>query len=90
MEHFFTPDEKMDSTTIKMTIAGLIAQLQVSDSLYVPPVPVVDRVNRAKRYQIDPALIHQKRIRINKILPQKQPAMILYENTVNDSILINY
>ena len=89
VEHFFTNDEKADSTAVKITIAGLIAQLQVADSIYVPPTPTIDRLKRAKKYQIDPSIIKAKRRQLNKGQPK-----INNINSVNsaiiDSILNNF
>ena len=86
IEHFFTPDEKIDTTTIKSTIAGLIAQLQLSDSLYVPPVPVINRIHRAKKYKIDPNVVRDKLRGLERVQPKVKPLNSL-SSAVIDSIV---
>ena len=86
IEHFFTSDEKIDSTTIKSTIAILIAQLQLSDSLYVPPVPVINRIQRAKKYKIDPNVVKDKLRRLERGQP-KVKALNSLNSEVIDSII---
>ena len=66
IEHFFTTPEMVDSVTIKAAIAKLIAQLSISDSLYVPPPVVVDKIRRARLYNIDQDSIKAEKRRIRK------------------------
>ena len=78
INHVFTESEKTDTTTIKATIATLAAKLGQIDSLYAPtPIVVVDKIRRAKKFQIDPNLIKSERRRIDKLIK-------------NDTIKLNY
>lgn len=68
IEHFFTTTEMVDSGSIKSAIVRLIAQLSINDSLYVAPPMVVDKIRRARRFNIDQDSIQAERRRIRRAM----------------------
>lgn len=61
LEHFFTPDEKLD---IPGAISDLVAQLSVMDDEYVAPTPTVSKLSDLDNLVIDDAVVKAKKIKI--------------------------
>lgn len=66
LEHFFDENEKLD---VKGTIEKLVAQLEIMDSEYVAPLPVID-----KKADLENITIDSKKVALQKtaILEAKQ------------------
>ena len=84
VEHFFTHDEKVDSSTVKLAIAKLFSALELNDSLYVPPPVVVNWIERAKRYNIDRDVIRAEKRRLRKQLRAAQ--LIIKSDIANEEV----
>lgn len=54
LEHFFTESEKLDKAG---TIEKLVAELEIIDSGYVAPLPIIDKLGEVADLEIKPANI---------------------------------
>ena len=64
VEHFFTDAERKDSVTIKKTIEGLVAQLELKDESYQAPETFYSRIENANKIKLDTANIHREKMRL--------------------------
>jgi len=61
IEHFFTEDERKNEESIKDTIAGLIAELEIKADEYVEPEESVSNLEYAKNLTISNSKITAKK-----------------------------
>jgi len=61
LEHFFTPDEKLD---IPGTIEKLVAELELMDEAYVAPLPRINKIEEAKAITISKAKVAEAKAEI--------------------------
>lgn len=64
LEHFFTPEERLDNTSRKETIERLVAELELRDEAYVEPEKFVSKVEEAEALEISPVDIATKKAAI--------------------------
>ena len=85
VEHFFTEGQRSTPDSIKVTIEGLIADLQIKADDYVVPEPIVSKVQEAKNIQLSEtkiakfkadklkAITDKKKAEADKILEDAKP-----------------
>jgi len=86
LEHFFTPDEKLD---IKGTIEKLVAELELMDEAYVAPLPRINKIEEAKAITIDKAKVATKKAEIvaEKARIEVEKLQAMEEPIINEEII---
>jgi len=74
IEHFFTEGQRSTPDSIKVTMEGLIADLQIKANDYVVPEPIVSKVQEAKNIQLSVIKIAEFKTDKLKVIAEKKKA----------------